>query len=889
MKKFLIFSLVILAGYVVSAATVHYVDEKNDRFVKFIAQDLARCLTAVSGEKYEAKTTGAKVKGDIVFAIDPKMQEQEWRLATRNGILYVEGKDLPGIAYGVYNFLEKYAGCLWLDPETEILPSKPGWKIPQINETGKPALWRREFYVAEYFNPIWRLRNRENVRANINFNYGSPRDNHTFSYYITKIKNPKLFKVAKNGGKCVTLCMTDPEVRRIVLDELIKNIEKDRKAKIPSYNIPKIYDISQLDGQSSGECWCKDCRELAEREGSYSGPNLDFVNYLAREIAKKYPDVYLSTFAYSYTTVPPKTLKAEKNVIIRFCSAWLFNPLVEGTPQGKMMEEWKSKTDIMSVWSYWTTTKGTLFPQVKRRIDMQREIRFCDKMNVKVYFAQAGSPLIRTFGMLEHWVFLKLMEDPRRDVFKLTETFMKGYYGKAAPAMLKYLDYLEKRQTEDRSFLDRQFYETVNNYLDEAEKLARGDEKSLLHVRFERVFVDRSMFENLAKLQKQGYKPDLKKISKRFAENGSNFVRQWSSFKYRPALRDKYLKKFEMERELFSHYPVAIPKQFDGCEVIDMHWSQLNVSGIGNAGFGCTFIKDPDAVCGTAFYNYGLKPKAPYNIGFYNSALKTGGGITLNPQEIPQDEKFHLYKLGNPTIMAPLYIVLDDSWHFRIWLATVGIVPEKWDIWISMKFTGPRFVPGSKQPNRVLFDRVLLVQDPNPMRHYKTVDPKKNLVKNPGFETGNGGFIAGWGRGNKNCMYDNTVKHSGKASLKIGNKTDGYTFIATHLSDFDKLNTDLLIRGWYRYENISETNHPFIGLAILTKEGRNAYFKSLATFYPGTYDWQRFETVIRAEDLKRAASRGKLKPHRVTLRISVGKQPGWVWLDDVEVIPLEKK
>ena len=64
MKKFLIFSLVILAGYVVSAATVHYVDEKNDRFVKFIAQDLARCLTAVSGEKYEAKTAGAKVKGD---------------------------------------------------------------------------------------------------------------------------------------------------------------------------------------------------------------------------------------------------------------------------------------------------------------------------------------------------------------------------------------------------------------------------------------------------------------------------------------------------------------------------------------------------------------------------------------------------------------------------------------------------------------------------------------------------------------------------------------------------------------------------------------------------------------------------------------------------------
>jgi len=46
---------------------------------------------------------------------------------------------------------------------------------------------------------------------------------------------------------------------------------------------------------------------------------------------------------------------------------------------------------------------------------------------------------------------------------------------------------------------------------------------------------------------------------------------------------------------------------------------------------------------------------------------------------------------------------------------------------------------------------------------------------------------------------------------------------------------------------------------------------------------------VRAEDLKRAIARGKAKVDRLTLRINVKKQPGWLWVDDLEVIPLEKK
>ena len=171
MKKILIAALTFLGSFLLTAGNVHYAPVKNDRWIQFSAKDLARCLTAVSGKKYDAVTEGKKSAGDIVLGTDPKLADQEWRIENRNGILYIEGCGTPGIVYGVYNFLEKYASCAWLDPDTEILPSQPGWKLPQVNETGKPAFWRREVYIADVLDSLWRLRNRENVRAIINFNY----------------------------------------------------------------------------------------------------------------------------------------------------------------------------------------------------------------------------------------------------------------------------------------------------------------------------------------------------------------------------------------------------------------------------------------------------------------------------------------------------------------------------------------------------------------------------------------------------------------------------------------------------------------------------------------------------------------------------------------------
>ena len=884
MKKNIILCL-LSAASLLGAADIRY-EKEADKAVQFAAKDMARCLSAVSGEKYSVQPGGQAVRGDIVLNTDSTLKSQEWKFQNKNGILTISGSSSPGIVYGIYTFLEKYAGCFWPAPDTEILPKQPGWKLPAINETGRPAFLRREMYVGyDSMDSVWRLRNKENHRAayGINILSGKPHECHTFNTYAKAIKDPSLFGVTPNGGKCHTLCMTNPKVREIVLKQLIEYIEADRKARKgqPAYTFPQIYDISQPDGASGAECWCENCRKLAEAEGSYAGPTIAFMNYLGNGIKDKYPEILLRTYAYSYTMKPPKKIKAADNVLIRFCDSHVFKPLVPGTPNGRDLETWGKHAVKKAVWSYWRIYKGNLFPFVRPRKDISDEFRFCKREGVSTYIAEDENPLSRSFAMQQHWLMLKMLDDPSQDIFKLNEKFFAAYYGKAAAPMLKYLDYLEKRQNEQRTHLDREFFEKVNSWLDEAEKLAEGDRRSLIHIGWERVIIDRTMFQNLTELMKQGYRPDLKKTVVRFKENRHRVLSHWS-----PLGRNlkKLLAVADQEADLYSHYPVKIPEQFDGCEVIDMHWTQLN----GQA------VKDPDAVCGTARFNPKYRHKsAVYDIGFYNSKRQSGNGIQFGREDFPQDEKFHLYKLGKTLIMAPVYIRYDGTWNFRQWLSTIGLLGEVREIWVSMKFTGPLYVKGSKQPNRVLFDRVLLVKDPNPLRRYKTVDVTKNLLKNGGFEKFKGTWMEQWGKSSPKCGIDKDVKHSGKASLRIGDVEKSYAFAQVNLGKLEDLKHDLLIRGWVKYQDINlgpRHSKPFLGLWAVTAQGGNSYSLPVMEFFNGgAYDWHHFETVVNIEDFKKACRRHPIPPIAVQFRINLHYQPGTVWVDDLEVIPLEKK
>ena len=453
--------------------------------------------------------------------------------------------------------------------------------------------------------------------------------------------------------------------------------------------------------------------------------NLAFVNAVADEVCAKYPDVVVQTFAYSYTQKPPKTVKASSNVVVRLCNSWYLRPLAADSDNGRELVEWSRHAPKIGIWSYWRTYKGTLDPCVIPHRTIRDEIRFCRDCGVIRYYAEDEAPLSRNFAMLQHWLMLKLTDNPDRDLKALMVRFMGGYYGAAAVPMGKFLKLLESAQEPTREFLNRDYFEKANAYLDEAEALVAGDERSLRHVRWERVVTDRAMYTYLGRLLRQGYAFDREAVAERFSRNAIEQIETWPEFRIpaREQIRAKRLQRAKDEAELYGHYPVPLPSEFAGKEVEDLQWTMMSLVCCGpHAETG--FVSDPDACAGKAWYNAGFEPKPPQTIGLYNS-LDTSGkkNSPLNfvlPDDpkakepgnaaIPQDEKFHLYRIDRRIMQVPLYIHFDNKWTFRHWFGTVGIVPEERDVWVSVKFTGPDFVKGSTQPNRMLFDRILLVK-----------------------------------------------------------------------------------------------------------------------------------------------------------------------------------
>ena len=889
MKKIILFATLsaVLSAF---AADIHF-DKNVDQGARFAIKDLARCLSKATGQKFNLKeSVAAQNAGDIIIVNDSKLEKQQWRFVNKDGKLYISGRGTPGIVYGIYTFLEKYADCSWPAPDVEVVPFNPGWKLPVIDEKGKPAIMRREIYVGQPAPDwVWRMRNKENYRVpyGLNMRIGSPSNGHSFDVYVKAVKDPKLFGPKISGGKCTTLCMTNPEVRKIILAELLKYIAADREKvkNQPNYTIPVIYEMSQPDGPSWGECWCKNCKELAEKEGSYSGPNLDFVNYMARGVREKYPDVIIQTFAYSYTQKPPKNIKAEDNVMIRYCDAHLYRPLVAGTPNAKELNEWNKYASRKAIWSYWRIYSGYLYPFVKSRKDIADELRLCVRDGVFHYFAENESMLSRSFAIQQHYLGLKMMDDPTQDINKLNEKFMQAYYGKAAPFMLQYLDYLEKRHEVTRAFLDKEFFEKVNGWLDEAEKAVADDAKSLLHVRCERVIVDRTMFMRIAELQRQGYKFDSKAVAARLLENGLKHIDMWTNLSRKQ--RDAMKVSLQGEAELYSHFPVAIPERFKGCDVIDLHWNQLQRS-TANA------VRDTDAVCNMAIRNPKVPLSLPFKIGFYSGVLNAGSSIEFMKEDIPADEKFHWYKLGRTRILAPLYLYYDNSWLFRGWLSSIGILGEDRDIWISVKFQGKNFVDGSKKPNAVLFDRILLIKDSDLISSYKPVNPKLNILKNGSFDAYSKAWLYHWCKFDNNIKVDNKDKKHGRSALRIDGKAGVNVKMMMNIGKLADMKNDLLVRGWCKYENIElggKHGHPYIGLWPLNAKGGNTtYNYSLLEIYNGSSEWKYFEKIVDIEAFKKAALRAKPLPgSSVMMRITMYNQPGTLWLDQLEIIPLEKK
>jgi hypothetical protein len=479
---------------------------------------------------YVGQTAFAAARGIDLAALG----DEEWVIRTVGADLLIAGGRPRGTLYGVYDFLERQVGCHWLDEDTEVVPAMPTLELPALKRRAQPAFWMRSIYAlyavdTEKTN-LFCVRNLGNspdrgglgARYGFGVAYGTPGGCHTFAAYAANFPKdrPELLSMDAQGKRVGALdgsgpggiCLMHPEVRRLVLDRLREFIVKDRAAAASAGTPPpRVYDISQNDNHWM--CQCPDCKAVSAREGSESGPLIDFINAIADGIRPEYPEVLVMTFAYSITETPPKTLKPRANVIIRIAelnAEWgresdLFHPLTHpvNAAQFGRLQAWSKIATSIAAWDYWIQySPNDKFPTPYAPVScIPPDLATFHRYGVRNVFVECESPDTTSFFALKRWLGYQCMQDPSRPAEPLLQTFMAGYFGPAAATMRQYLQFLQERsaaaeanlsalENYDRPYLTLDFYLTCERLLDQAEALCSGAPQALLHVRRERIPVD---------------------------------------------------------------------------------------------------------------------------------------------------------------------------------------------------------------------------------------------------------------------------------------------------------------------------------------------------------------------------------------------------------------
>lgn len=654
-----------------------------------------------------------------------------------NDIIIVGGGN-HGTAYGVYSFLEKEVGYRY------FIPERDGQLIPQhknLTYSGKEHRERiafdflRTMCMLPYYKkitPMFLYRNRGDVSRQCSgptkmkglLSSDNPMldSGHGFYLYITTERtknfykwdkpkdyfktNPEFFSMDKNGKRSnrLQLCFSNPELRKEFTKRIIERGRRMGKRG--------ILVIGANDWPGSF-CYCPKCKKLEEKYGCIAGPLYDYILELCPQVKKALPEIKISTLAYrkAQSECPPKNIE-------KMPDNWIcdFAPVDDDMGQAldgarnigtlKNLQAWNKIAATITYW-YYICIDSAPFGIVER---LQRDMRLMHKNGVRgVGVCGQGTP-----GMhpLQVYIMLRLMIDPDQDAWKLVREYTDFVYGPAAEDMRSYIKELEDVWKEDKKYIGLYGPGKVmmcytperlvrwQSMFDAMEKKLAGRKREMKYLALARWDIDMLCLDHYARIKQKypNWKTTPEDLIARMRK--TPVPQQYRLLKLRDRSETAYLMTAAMNK--------PIPAPLD--KLPSWQVRQIPLCG------GAWDVEDADAACGRAkyqdFYKGQFDNAKKIHVDFYDEAKKktlSNGSFDISKAAA---NKYELFCLGKTTIPRGGLVALDRWW---ISASLAPYYPEgdefrEFEIWASLKFTGPAFDKNSKaKKNRMLCDRMFIV------------------------------------------------------------------------------------------------------------------------------------------------------------------------------------
>jgi hypothetical protein len=448
---------------------------------KHAAEELAAFLQKVTGATFPVRA-GADAGAGPFIAVGPGAARQATptlkledlgndgiviQLSGRNLLLTGGPGSRRGTLYAVYTFIEEQAGVRWWTSKVTRISSTPSLSIPAdlAQRYVPPFEFRDVPFRDSVDSPDFAVRLKCNgwagpwqdkdslVRGGSILTAGKV---HSFYQFVPPSKHfaqhPEWFSADKDGRRYANeggnwkyrgqLCLTNPELPAVLAEQAMECMRKEGR----------LDGVSVSQNDWGGRCLCAKCKAVEDEEGAPSGALVRFVNAVAERVEKVYPNAFVITLAYEYNRKPPKTTRPRPNVVVYLCNieCSFLQPLEDPKAKANQafredLEGWAKVCQRLWVWDYVTDYRHLIQPHPNLRV-LGPNVRLFLRNNAKGVFELGNyDSLGGEFNELRTWVLAKLLWQPQLDDRVLVKEFVEGYYERAAPFILQYIEVLHDR------------------------------------------------------------------------------------------------------------------------------------------------------------------------------------------------------------------------------------------------------------------------------------------------------------------------------------------------------------------------------------------------------------------------------------------------------------